>query len=74
MHAVILHENGRIDAELLAALVQRSRMIYQAGGVPSKYTILELCETQTAAGETAQRMRKDRRERMQQSRADGGAA
>lgn len=73
MHAVVLHENGRIDAEDLVALCRRGKLLYDAGMQPAKYAVLELCEHQTQAGVRAQELRRMRRERQRISDSGGAA-
>ena len=61
MHAVILHESGRIDAEDVAELAARSRLVFEAGGAVPMYAVLALCDTWFLALNKAAEFRKEQR-------------
>ncbi len=58
MHAVILHEAGRVDAEEIGDLAARSRLIFEAGGAVPMYAVLAVCGSSFEAMNQAAELRR----------------
>ena len=74
MHAVVLHEGGRIDALDIGEAARVDALVWRGGGEVRKYTVLALCDSLPAAVGKAGEFRKEARKfrQDQQDKLDSG--